>query len=79
MTEFKPYKVQVINGEKIEKLIVFNGVEDYIFSEEEEEIENKSVSTIQIHKDDSIDQLKKKIVNELSCNYAELYLFCYKN
>ena len=78
MTEFKPYKVQVINGEKIEKLIVFNGLEDYIFSEEEEEIENKSVSTVQIHKDDSIDQIKKKIVNELSCNYAELYLFCYK-
>jgi hypothetical protein len=79
MTEFKPYKVQVLNGEKIEKLIVFNGLEDtYIFSEEEQEIENKSVSTVQIHKDDSIDQIKKKIVNELSCNYAELYLFCYK-
>jgi len=35
-------------------------------------------SPVQIHQDDSIDQVKRKIINVIGCTYAELYLFCYK-
>jgi hypothetical protein len=77
-----PYKVWIIKpNEQVDKIIVFNGDNDDIFSEEELKYvseETRIFSPAQIHKDDSIDQIKKKIVNEIQCNYAELYLFAYK-
>lgn len=71
----------VVNGDTVEKLIVFNGKYDEdpsIFSGEQKVPEDKTSSPVQIHRDDSIYQVKKKIVNELGCNYAELYLVCRK-
>ena len=64
----------------IDKVIVFDDEENMeIFSEEErKQITNIVFSPVKIHKDDSIDQVKKKIVNELKCNYDELYIFGYK-
>ena len=76
------YKVWVIQeNEKVEKVIAFNSATMDVFSEEElEMIEKDSVifTPVQLHKDDSVEQVKKKIVNEIKCNYDELYLFCYK-
>ncbi len=78
----EPYKVWIIKpNEQVDKIIVFNGDNADMFSEEEKKYvseENLIFSPVQIHKDDSVDQIKRKIVNELQCNYAELYLFAYK-
>ena len=76
------------NGKPI-KIIVFNGQTDEIskdhdiFSEEEKvemAIDQPEITTSkqQIHKDDSIRIIKKKIIKELGLNnisYDELYLF----
>ena len=90
------YKVWILN--KTKKVIVFNGEKDEnmdIFSEEERKllIEDPIFSPVLIHKDDSVEQVKQKILNELGCifsphfsknceavstNYDELYLFAYK-
>jgi len=70
--------------EQVDKIIIFNGDNEEtsnMFSEEEQRYvtkENLIFSPAQIHKDDSIEQVKKKIVNEIKCNYAELYIFSYK-
>jgi hypothetical protein len=93
------YKIWIINAEDtIDKVIVFNGENLDMFSEDElAQIENKEnvvFSPVSIHKDDSIEQVKKKIINELGCmvaphvsqgcdpflspNYDEIYLFAYK-
>jgi hypothetical protein len=64
------------------KQVIVYGNPDYEFSEEESVFMDNAVVThspVQIHKDDSIEQLKKKIVNETGANYAEIYTFCYKN
>ena len=76
------YKVWVIQAnEKVEKVIAFNSATMDVFSEEElDMIDKDSVifTPVQLHKDDSVEDVKKKIVNEIKCNYDELYLFCYK-
>ena len=92
------YKVWILNeNNKTEKVIVFNGEKEEeldIFSEEERKEFQKDpiFSPVLIHKDDSIGQVKQKILNELGCiiqpysencesvasNYDELYLFAYK-
>ena len=84
------YKVKIFDAnKKVDKVIVFGIHEDEepIFDElfEKEEIELEQItqeklifSPVQIHQDDSIDQVKRKIINVFDCNYAELYLFCYK-
>ena len=101
------YKIWIINAENtidninkvpIKKVIVFNGENMDMFSEDElaliENKENVVFSPVSIHKDDSIEQVKKKIINELGCmltphvsqgcdpflspNYDEIYLFAYK-
>ena len=66
------YKIWIINAEDtINKVIVFNGENLDMFSEDElAQIENKEnvvFSPVSIHKDDSIEQVKKKIINELGC------------
>ena len=93
------YKVWILNeNNKTEKVIVFNGEQEEemdIFSEEERKEFQKDpiFSPVLIHKDDSIGQVKQKILNEMGCifssytsdncksetsNYDELYLFAYK-
>ena len=84
------YKVKIFDAnKKVDKVIVFGVDEDEepIFNElfEKEEIELEQItpeklifSPVQIHQDDSIDQVKRKIINVIRCTYAELYLFCYK-
>ena len=84
------YKVKIFDAnKKVDKVIVFGVDEDEepFFNElfEKEEIELEQItqeklifSPVQIHQDDSIDQVKRKIINVISCTYAELYLFCYK-
>lgn len=86
------YKVWILNAEgTIENIIIFEGREtekekekkkdSKIFSGEYNDITIKS--PVAIHKDDSILQIKKKILNELGrdsqVSYHELYLFAYVN
>ncbi len=77
------YKVWILNaGGTIENVFVFHAREDdEIFSGEYKDIAIKS--PVSIHKDDSILQIKKKILNELgreaNVAYHELYLFAYVN
>lgn len=79
-----PFKVWLLNNEIAEKIIIFNGdnVEDFgIFSDEELEMvdsDNTIVSQAMIHTDDSICQVKHKIMKELQCDYGDIYMFCYK-
>jgi hypothetical protein len=85
------YKVWVLNDNKVENIFVFKGIHnEFQFSEEDKlRIEKDNVSKsaiiespVQIHKDDSILQIKKKILNEFGkdslITYHELYLFAYK-
>lgn len=81
------YKVWLLNAKnRVEKVIVFNGNYEEnmdIFSEDERKQIPKEeeivFSPVLIHKDDSISQIKKKIINELGeLSYDELYLFAYK-
>ena len=84
------HKVWVLNDNKVENIFVFNGKDkEDPFSEADKrriKIDNvpaKSIisSPVQIHKDDSILQIKKKILNEFGkeslITYHELYLFAY--
>lgn len=86
------HKVWVINADTIENIFVFGNTTDEIFSAEDKIIlknfdfnieENNKIiqSPVQIHKDDSIMQIKKKILNEFgpasNVSYHELYLFAY--
>jgi hypothetical protein len=79
-----PYKVWQLNQDKIEKIVIFNGdnEEDFsIFSDEEIDLvdnDNTIVSRSMIHADDSIFQVKQKILKELNCKYGDIYMFCYK-
>jgi hypothetical protein len=87
------YKICILDSNGIPKrMIVFEGnnreitKEDDIFSEEEKlemSIDQPEITTSiqQIHKDDSIRIIKKKIIQELGVNnvsYDELYLFSKK-
>jgi hypothetical protein len=67
------YKVWVLNDNKVENIFVFNGKDkEDPFSEadkrliEKDKLPKSSIieSPVQIHKDDSILQIKKKILNE---------------
>lgn len=79
-----PFKVWQLNQDKIEKIVIFNGdnEEDFsIFSDEEIDLvdsDNTIVSRSMIHADDSIFQIKQKIMKELNCKYGDIYMFCYK-
>ena len=86
----KPYKVWVLNNNAIENVFVF-GKKDLAFSEEDRDmmmefgisIDSEIIieSPVQIHDDDSIMQLKKKILNEFGresgASYHEMHLFAY--
>jgi hypothetical protein len=86
------YKVWVLNDNKVENIFVFNGKDkdkEDPFSEADKRLIEKNKlpkssiieSPVQIHKDDSILQIKKKILNEFGkdslITYHELYLFAY--
>ncbi len=74
------FKVWILKAEFPKQVIVF-GNPDYEFSEEEQALLGDATishTPVQIHSDDSVEQLKKKIVNETRANYAEIYTFCYK-
>jgi len=79
-----PFKVWLLNNDIVEKIIIFNGdnVEDFgIFSDEELDLvdsDNTIVSRSMIHADDSICEVKHKIMKEIQCEYGEIYMFCYK-
>lgn len=79
-----PFKVWLLNNDIVEKIIIFNGdnVEDFgIFSDEELDLvdsDNTIVSRSMIHTDDSICEVKHKIMKEIQCEYGEIYMFCYK-
>ena len=79
-----PFKVWLLNNDIVEKIIIFNGdnVEDFgIFSDEELDLvdsDNTIVSRSMIHSDDSICEVKHKIMKEIECEYGDIYLFCYK-
>ncbi len=84
------YKVWVLNNNSIENIFVF-GDKKEAFSEEDrdtmmefgitEDAEIIIESPVQIHKDDSVMQIKKKILNEFGKEsgvaYHELHLFAY--
>jgi len=83
------YKVKIFDANKmVDKVIIFGADEEEdtlneLFEKEEiaaEQITQEMLifSPVQIHQDDSIDQVKRKIINVIGCTYAELYLFCYK-
>ena len=86
----KPYKVWVLNNNAIENVFVF-GKKDLAFSEEDRDMimefgitmdsEIIIESPVQIHDDDSIMQIKKKILNqfgrESGVSYHEMHLFAY--
>ncbi len=86
-----PYKVWVLNNNTIENVFIFGGKSDTAFSEEDRDMMMEFgitmdadiiiESPVQIHKDDSIMQVKKKIINEFGkdsgVTYHELYLFAY--
>ena len=67
------YKVWILNEKnKVEKVNVFNGDKEEemdIFSEEEL-VKDPIFSPVLIHKDDSIGQVKQKILNELGCMFS---------
>ena len=79
-----PFKVWLLNNDIVEKIIIFNGdnVEDFgIFSDEELDLvdsDNTIVSQSMIHADDSICEVKHKIMKEIQCEYGDIYMFCYK-
>lgn len=79
-----PFKVWLLNNDNVEKIIIFNGdnVEDFgIFSDEELDLvdsDNTVVSRSMIHTDDSICEVKHKIMKEIQCQYGDIYMFCYK-
>ena len=74
-------KVWLLNNDIVEKIIIFNGdnVEDFgIFSDEELDLvdsDNTIVSRSMIHADDSICEVKHKIMKEIECQYGDIYLF----
>jgi len=84
------YKVWVLNNNAIENVFIF-GKKDTALSEDDRDMmmefgisENDDIiieSPVQIHKDDSIMQIKKKILNEFGkesgVTYHEMYLFAY--
>lgn len=78
------YKLWVINDDRIDDVVVFNGEneEDFsIFSDEEFDLIDSDIgffSTLMIHADDSIRDIKHKIMKEIECEYGDIYLFCYK-
>jgi hypothetical protein len=78
------YKLWVINDDRVEDVVVFNGEneEDFsIFSDEEFELIDSNIgffSKLMIHADDSIRDIKHKIMKEIDCEYGDIYLFCYK-
>ena len=84
-----PYKVWVLNNNTIENVFIFGGKSENAFSEEDRDMMMEFgitpdaiiESPVQIHKDDSIMQVKKKIINEFGkesgVTYHELYLFAY--
>ena len=86
------YKVWVLNDNKVENIFIFRGKnkdkEDPFSEADKRRIKIDNVpatsiisSPVQIHKDDSILQIKKKILNEFGkeslITYHELYLFAY--
>lgn len=80
-----PYKVWLLNSDnKPEKVIIFNGdnIHDFsVFTDEEFEwvdSDNTIVSRATIHNDDSVSQVKYKIMKEIQCEFGDLYMFCYK-
>ncbi len=80
-----PYKVWLLNSDnKPEKIIIFNGdnIQDFsVFTDEEFEwidSDNTIVSRATIHNDDSICQVKHKIMKEIQCDFGDIYMFCYK-
>ena len=87
----RPYKVWVLNDNTIENIFIFNDKKETAFSEEDLDTmmefgitkDNEIIieSPVQIHADDSIMQIKKKIINEFGKEsgvaYHELYLFAY--
>lgn len=78
------YKLWVINDDRIVDVVVFNGEneEDFsIFSDEEFDLIDSDIgffSNLMIHADDSIRDIKHKIMKEIECEYGDIYLFCYK-
>ena len=82
------YKVWVLNNNAIENVFVF-GKKETAFSEDDNDMmmefgmDSNSIieSPVQIHEDDSIMQIKKKILNEFGresqVSYHELHLFAY--
>ena len=78
------YKLWVINDDRVVDVVVFNGEneEDFsIFSDEEFDLIDSDIgffSNLMIHADDSIRDIKHKIMKEIDCEYGDIYLFCYK-
>jgi len=83
------YKVKIFGANKmVDKVIIFGADEEEdtfneLFDKDEiaaEQITQEMLifSPVQIHQDDSVDQVKRKIINVIGCTYSELYLFCYK-
>ena len=78
------YKLWVINDDRIVDVVVFNGEneEDFsIFSDEEFDLIDSDIgffSNLMIHADDSVSDIKHKIMKEIDCEYGDIYLFCYK-
>lgn len=79
-----PIKVWLLNNDIVERVIIFNGdnIEDFgIFSDEEldwVDSDNTTISQTTIQPDDSICEVKHKIMKEIQCEYGDMYLFCYK-
>jgi hypothetical protein len=78
------YKLWVIDDDRVVDVVVFNGEneEDFsIFSDEEFDLIDSDIgffSKLMIHADDSIRDIKHKIMKEIDCEYGDIYLFCYK-
>ena len=78
------YKLWVIDDDRVADVVVFNGEneEDFsIFSDEEFDLIDSDIgfcSNLMIHADDSIRDIKHKIMKEIDCEYGDIYLFCYK-
>lgn len=84
--EVLPYKVWVLNDNTIENIFVFNGKKETAFSKDDLDMLRDitppiQYSPVQIHNDDSIMQIKKKIINEFGkesgVTYHELCMFAY--
>lgn len=86
------YKVWVLNNNAIENVFIFGEKRETAFSDDDLEMMMEfgfdinspiicDTSPVQIHKDDSIMQIKKKILNEMGrdsgATYHELYMFAY--